>query len=89
MKKIQLLLAVLLYTFITSGSSFAAVSTSFNAVNLSFTAYGILKHTADDKPVLLAEFKGKVTDAATQLPLAGATIYITDLKAITTSKRSL
>lgn len=31
----------------------------------------------------LAEFKGKVTDANTQEPLAGATIYITDLKAIT------
>jgi iron complex outermembrane receptor protein len=33
----------------------------------------------------VAEFKGKVTDAATQAPLAGATIYITDLKAITTT----
>ncbi|TDQ09324.1 TonB-dependent receptor [Pedobacter metabolipauper] len=31
----------------------------------------------------LAEFKGKVIDAETQAPLAGATIYITDLKAIT------
>lgn len=33
----------------------------------------------------LAEFKGKVTDAATQAPLAGATIYISDLKAVTTT----
>lgn len=33
----------------------------------------------------LAQFKGKVLDAANQAPLAGATIYITDLKAITTT----
>lgn len=33
----------------------------------------------------LAQFKGKVLDAANQTPLAGATIYITDLKAITTT----
>lgn len=57
MKKISLLLAVMLYTFITT-AVFAAE---------------------------LAEFKGKVTDASTQEPLAGATIYITDLKAITTT----
>jgi len=31
----------------------------------------------------MSEFKGKVTDAATQMPLSGATIYITDLKAVT------
>lgn len=85
MKKIQLLLAVLLYTFITSDSLSAAVRTSLNAVNLSFTAYHTPAYFVDDKPEALAEFKGKVTDAATQLPLAGATIYITDLKAITTT----
>ncbi|HKG06891.1 MAG TPA: TonB-dependent receptor [Pedobacter sp.] len=33
----------------------------------------------------VAEFKGKVTDATTEEPLSGATIYITDLKAITTT----
>lgn len=33
----------------------------------------------------LAEFKGKVTDAETKQPLVGATIYISDLKATTTS----
>jgi iron complex outermembrane receptor protein len=32
-----------------------------------------------------AEIKGKVTDANTQVPLAGATIYISDLKAFTSS----
>jgi len=31
----------------------------------------------------VAEFKGVITDASTQKPLSGATIYITDLKAIT------
>jgi iron complex outermembrane receptor protein len=31
----------------------------------------------------LASFKGKVTDATTQQPLAGATVYISDLKATT------
>lgn len=31
----------------------------------------------------VAEFKGIVTDASTQKPLSGATIYITDLKAVT------
>ncbi|MEJ2882528.1 TonB-dependent receptor [Pedobacter sp. GR22-6] len=35
-----------------------------------------------------AEFKGKVIDASTQEPLAGATIYITDLKAITTTNQT-
>ncbi|WP_276089413.1 TonB-dependent receptor [Pedobacter sp. JY14-1] len=33
----------------------------------------------------LAEFKGKVTDAVTHEPLAGATVYISDLKATTTT----
>jgi iron complex outermembrane receptor protein len=33
----------------------------------------------------MAQFKGKVTDASNQAPLVGATIYITDLKAITTT----
>jgi len=33
----------------------------------------------------LAEFKGKVTDAITHEPLAGATVYISDLKATTTT----
>lgn len=33
----------------------------------------------------LAEIKGKVTDAITQTPLAGATIYLSDLKAFTSS----
>ena len=33
----------------------------------------------------LAEFKGKVTDADTKQPLAGATVFISDLKAITTT----
>ena len=33
----------------------------------------------------LAEIKGKITDAATNEPLSGATIYISDLKAITVS----
>lgn len=33
----------------------------------------------------LAQFHGKVTDAETQKPLAGATIYITDLKVVTTT----
>lgn len=33
----------------------------------------------------LAEFKGKVTDANTKDPLVGATIYISDLKATTTT----
>lgn len=31
----------------------------------------------------VAEFRGKVVDASNQAPLAGATIYITDLKAVT------
>ena len=31
----------------------------------------------------VASFKGKVTDATTQQPLAGATVYISDLKATT------
>ncbi len=31
----------------------------------------------------IAEFRGKVVDASNQAPLAGATIYITDLKAVT------
>ncbi|RZK81317.1 MAG: TonB-dependent receptor [Pedobacter sp.] len=35
--------------------------------------------------VHLAEFRGTITDATTQVPLAGATIYITDLKAVTTT----
>lgn len=35
-----------------------------------------------------AEFKGKVIDGVTQEPLAGATIYITDLKAITTTNEA-
>jgi iron complex outermembrane receptor protein len=33
----------------------------------------------------MAQFKGKVVDASTQTPLPGATIYITDLKVITTT----
>ncbi|WEK19151.1 MAG: TonB-dependent receptor [Candidatus Pedobacter colombiensis] len=33
----------------------------------------------------IAQFRGKVVDATTQAPLPGATIYITDLKAITTT----
>lgn len=33
----------------------------------------------------LAQFRGKVIDAATHHPLSGATIYITDIKAITTT----
>lgn len=33
----------------------------------------------------LADLKGKVTDASTQEPLVGATIYISDLKATTTT----
>lgn len=33
----------------------------------------------------LAQFRGKVIDGVTQRPLSGATIYITDLKAITTT----
>lgn len=33
----------------------------------------------------VAQFKGKVLDASNQAPLVGATIYITDLKAITTT----
>ena len=33
----------------------------------------------------VAEFKGKVTDATTKEPLSGATIYISDLKATTTT----
>lgn len=41
--------------------------------------------TANVFATSLAEFKGKILDAATQSPLAGATIYINDLKAITTS----
>jgi iron complex outermembrane receptor protein len=32
-----------------------------------------------------AEFKGKVTDADTNEPLVGATVYISDLKATTTT----
>ena len=32
-----------------------------------------------------AEVTGKITDAETQQPLVGATIYISDLKAVTTS----
>ena len=35
-----------------------------------------------------AEFKGRVVDASTQEPLSGATIYITDLKAITTTNQA-
>lgn len=34
---------------------------------------------------VLADFKGKVTDAITKEPLAGATVYISDLKATTTA----
>ncbi|AOM77618.1 TonB-dependent receptor [Pedobacter steynii] len=33
----------------------------------------------------LSEVKGKITDASTQEPLAGATVYISDLKAVTTT----
>jgi len=33
----------------------------------------------------VAEFKGSVTDATTQAPLSGATVYIADLKAVTTT----
>src|SRR4051794_39467123 len=33
----------------------------------------------------LAQFRGKVIDASTHSPLAGATIYITDLKVVTTT----
>ncbi|SHF62138.1 TonB-dependent receptor [Pedobacter caeni] len=33
----------------------------------------------------LSEVKGKITDASTQEPLIGATIYISDLKAVTTT----
>lgn len=33
----------------------------------------------------MAEFKGKITDASTKEPLAGATIYISDLKAVTST----
>ena len=33
----------------------------------------------------IAEIKGKITDASTQEPLVGATIYISDLKAFTSS----
>ena len=33
----------------------------------------------------LADFKGKVIDATTKEPLAGATVYISDLKATTTT----
>ena len=33
----------------------------------------------------LAEFKGKVTDADTKQPLAGASVFISDLKASTTT----
>ncbi|MDR6785941.1 iron complex outermembrane receptor protein [Pedobacter africanus] len=33
----------------------------------------------------MAQFRGKVVDASDQSPLVGATIYITDLKAITTT----
>lgn len=33
----------------------------------------------------MAQFRGRVVDASDQSPLAGATIYITDLKAITTT----
>lgn len=33
----------------------------------------------------VADFKGKVTDATTQEPLVGATVYISDLKATTTT----
>ncbi len=35
-----------------------------------------------------AEFKGRIIDATTQAPLGGATIYITDLKAATTSNEA-
>ncbi len=41
--------------------------------------------TANGFATKMAEFKGKVVDADSQTPLAGATIYINDLKAITTS----
>lgn len=34
---------------------------------------------------IFVEIKGRVTDASTQIPLAGATIYISDLKAFTRS----
>ncbi|RZL45935.1 MAG: TonB-dependent receptor, partial [Pedobacter sp.] len=37
---------------------------------------------------VLADFKGKVTDATTKEPLIGATIYISDLKATTTTNAS-
>lgn len=36
----------------------------------------------------LAEFKGKVTDASTKEPLVGATVYISDLKATTTTNEN-
>lgn len=36
----------------------------------------------------LAEFTGKVTDASTKEPLAGATVYISDLKATTTTNEN-
>lgn len=36
----------------------------------------------------LSQFKGKVSDANTQAPLVGATIYINDLKAVTTTNNN-
>lgn len=35
-----------------------------------------------------ADFKGKVLDASTKEPLSGATVYISDLKATTTTNAS-
>lgn len=55
----------------------------FLLIVLLYTVFSVSTYAAG-----LAEFKGKVTDASTGEPLAGATIYITDLKAITTTNNA-
>lgn len=50
----------------------------FLVVLLSFLSFSVSANT-------VADVKGKVTDASTQEPLVGATIYISDLKATTTT----
>lgn len=49
-------------------------------VVLLYTCFNTIGFAAE-----VAEVRGKVTDSETKAPLAGATIYITDLKAITTT----
>lgn len=54
-------------------------------IQFIFVLLFVVTFTNSALATIFVEIKGKVTDASTQSPLAGATIYISDLKAFTRS----